>query len=184
VDTQRLVDYTNDCQKRVTAQTGILGTALTVTVPSGTGGLLLPTNLVQLYSVKSGVDEVPAIAARDYVRSVSLGSSVPATQCHAVIGRTLYLLPSPSVDTDVTLIYAKRSDDIDSGTQLEVSGEYERACERLVGAYILLDDGQPELAARSLADYDADIARLRLRAQRRGIGIGTQRIRLRGTLRP
>lgn len=183
MDTQRVVDYTNDCQKRVTAQTGILETAASLVVPAGPGGVALPAVVVSLYSVKSGTDEVARLTARDYVQLVSQASSVPATICYTLLGRTLYLLPAPSVDTTLTIIYAKRSDEITSGSQLEVTGEYERVVERLVGAYALLDDGQPELAAHALADYDADIARLRLRAQRRGTGIGTQRIRLRGVLR-
>lgn len=184
MDTQRLVDYTNDCQKRVTAQTGILETVGQVTVPPGAGGVILPAAVVSIYSVRNGSDEVSGIHFRDYAQQISRGVSIPNRQVYTLLGRTLYLLPSPSVAQTLTLIYSKRSDDIDSGRQLEVTGEYERVVERLVGAYTLLDDGQPELAARALADYDADIARIRLRAQRRGTGIGSQRIRLRGTLRP
>lgn len=184
MDTQQQVDYTNDCQQRVSAQTGVLETSAPLTVPAGTAGVQLPDEVVALYAVASGADELPRLSAVDYLRYRSASLSLANVVAWTLIGRTLYLLPNPSAATVLTLIYAKRSATIDSGSSLEVVGEYARVVERLVGSYALLDDGQPELAARALADYDADLQRLRLRAVRRGTGLGSTRIRLPGRLRP
>jgi hypothetical protein len=179
VDLQREVDYTNQAQMRVTADTGILEEVASLTVPAG-AGVLLPAVVIRLRSVVQGAVELPRRSPRDYLASLSANWTAPAIISYTIIGRTLYLTPSPSLDTDLVITYTRRSAETSSDDSLEVSGEYARVCERLVGAYALLDDGQPELAAQALSDYDADVQRLRLRAQRRGRGISSSRIRLGG----
>ena len=169
----------NDCQHRLTAETGILEARGTITVPAGDAGALLDPVIVSLAAVVQGDTPLARISPKDYL-SIRSGGDGPVPVCYAVVGRTLYLTPTPSVDTILSLLYAARSGEFNSSTNLEVTGEYARVTERLVGAYTLLDDGQPELAARALADYQADVQRLRLRARRRGVSLGSRMIRLRG----
>jgi hypothetical protein len=177
---QREVDLINDCQRRVTAETGILQEAASLVVPAGTAGAPLDAVVVTLLAVTLGSREVSYQRASDYLRARSGGYAFqPADPTYTLIGRTLYLSPDPSQDTTLTLTYTKRSGDIDETQQLEVSRGYERAVELLVAAYALQDDGQPELAQQGLVDYQAEAQRLRLHAQRRAVANTTRRIGLR-----
>ncbi len=177
---QRHVDLTSDCQRRVAAETGILQSAAMLVVPAGTAGVQLDPVVVRLLAVTTGNVEVLPMRAADYLRDRSGGFAFEPTQAaYALIGRTLYLSPDPSVDTTLTIVYTQRTVDLDETLTLELTGGYARLCEQLVGAYALLDDGQPELAAQGLADYQAELQRLRLHAQRVGVGVASRRIGMR-----
>jgi hypothetical protein len=179
MNTQRKVDLTNDAQRRVSADTGILQEIAVITVPAGTSGVQLDPAVVRLLSVSNGLDQVQPQRAADYLEARSGGYAFqPSTPAYALVGRTFYLSPDPSLDTDLTITYAKRSGDLDETLTLEVSGGYARAVEMIVAAYALQDDGQPELANQALADYRAEVQRLQLHAQRRSSGITTRRIPL------
>jgi hypothetical protein len=182
VDTQRQVDYTNDAQRRVTAESEILVTTLSLTVPAGDVGGLLDPSVVRVLAAFNGTTEQVRMTPGGYIRARSGGDalSTDTDALYTIIGRHLYLLPVPTADTVLTLICSIRSHDYTSAAALEVGGEYARVVERLAAAYALLDDGQPELAQQAMADYEADMQRLRLRAKRRATSIGTTRIRRRG----
>jgi hypothetical protein len=179
MSTQRTVDHTNDAQRRVTADTEILQGSATLTVPAGSSGVVLDPVVVRLLSVTLGVERVIYQRSSDYLEARSGGYAFqPSAPAYTLLGRTLYLTPDPSADTDLSIVYTKRSGDLDETLTLEVSGGYARAVEMIVAAYALADDGQPELAQQALADYAAESQRLRLHAQRRGVSTSTRTIGL------
>ena len=89
----------------------------------------------------------------------------------ASVGRTLYLYPTSATAATLTAFYSYRPATIDTGSTFELLGTAERLIERLVSAYVLMDDGQPELSQAELAAYMIDAGRVK-RRDRRSIGHG------------
>lgn len=176
--TQQDVDYVNDCQRRVCADTGVLEKRATLVVPAAAVSVALPTDARQILAIFDGQTRLPSINPVEYMRSTTGAAVRSSARAWCVIGRTLYLTPTAPEDHTLTLFYAQRPADATSATTLEVTGEFERLVERLVGASVLLDDGQPELAQNELSAYDRDVARLRYRAVARTGQPG--RVQLRG----
>lgn len=162
--TQQQVEYIDQAQKRITADGRMLVKKTTLTT-ANLASVTLPADLVELKALLFGGTPAEPISTGDYLSFLTGDlSTATVTQSviqYAIIGRTLYFWGTPVVDA--TIVYVYRSATIDSSSTFQVTGEWERLMERLVGANILLDDGQPELALAELEQYAIDTTRLRRR---------------------
>ena len=156
--TQLDVDYTNEAQMRVAAQTLLLEKKAVVTVPSGSRTVAIADDIVRITAAFAGTTRLESMTTDEMICELSAvyETNVSSTPMWALIGRTFYLTPAPSTDYRVTIIYAARPAAYESDQPLEVQGEAENLVERLVAAYRLIDDGQPERGAAELHSYEED----------------------------
>ena len=164
VVTQDSIDHINAAQIRTAADTGLLQKRATVTVPAGSPSVALPAELVEIQGVFSGTDELRCIPTVDYMRLVT-GTSTQLTggtlnTSFIVVSHSLYVWPTPAVDLDLSVYYTYRPALVTDQSTLELQGGAERLIERLASAYLLLDDGQPELGQTELGNYQKDATRL------------------------
>lgn len=178
---QQELDYMNAAQKRLSADLRILEKRTTLTIPATVGTSVLPDEVIELTALY--LDEMPLVpmTREQYLEladDAGTGTSISDLLMYAVIGRTLYFWPKPITATTLTAIYSYRAATMDSADEFELTGEAERVLERLVAAFKLMDDGQPELAQTELANYQEDVLRIRARFIR---GMGeVERMRLPG----
>lgn len=181
ITTQVELDYANAAQQRVCADTRVLKKKATFTLNAGANTISLPEEVLRIEALSVGGVLVEPIGRVDYMRLASgaqtVGSGTQLFFC--VIGRTLYFYPAnTAAQRTLDTIYSYRAAPMDSNTQFELVGSAERLIERVASAYVLLDDGQPELGQQELSAYMADAVKLRHR-QRRGTGTGN-RMRIAG----
>lgn len=173
ITTQSEVDYIQSAQYRVASDTRVLKKKAPLTLLAGATSLTLPAEVIRLEGLFNGSDPVVPVRVVEYLQTVS--ASVAGwsgdLMIFAVIGRSVYLHPTPSADLTLTAYYSYRPAAITSASSLELSGQAERLVERLAGAYLLVDDGQPELGQEELAAYYKDAGRLRHQT-RRSEGMG------------
>lgn len=169
VITQESIDYINQANKRVAADTRILKKRVSSTQTASVSSVALDAEVVRIEAVYVGSTKLQLIGIPTYLETISQSETTMTanTLSYTVIGRTLYFWPSLSVGDVLTLIYSYRPSDITSTTTFTLTGMAERLVERLSSAYFLLDDGQPELAQRELSDYLTDMTRLKRRDGRR-----------------
>ncbi len=164
VITQETIDYINAAQQRVASDTGLLQKRATVTIPAGTASVALPAEVVEVQGVFSGDSAVSVIPVIDYMRlatgDATTISDISTNTFFIVISRTLYIWPTGASATDLSVYYTYRPAAVTSETNLELSGGAKRLVERLASAYILFDDGQPELGQTELGSYQKDATRL------------------------
>jgi len=156
--TQIDVDYVNEAQMRVCADTLLLEKKTTFTIPANQRSASLPTDVVRVYAVYQGAFRLDQLMVDEMVceTSAAYETNVSQRSVWAVIGDQFTVTPIPKTDLSVTIIYAARSAPYQSDSELEVTDEAENLVERLVSSYKLQDDGQPERAAAELQSYESD----------------------------
>lgn len=173
-DAQFVLDYQNDAQHRVAADT--LALMRTATLATSTSGVIdLPSDVIRLVEVSVDGSTVTRYDRADDFLDVAAGHVAAVWPRYAVVGRTLYLHPATVQSVRVT--YYARPNPARSSIELEVSGEYDDLVKRLMDASKTLDRCEPEMSMYLLAEYDADAARLRAVSQGAGTS-GSTRIRL------
>jgi hypothetical protein len=168
--TQLDVDYVNEAQKRVCADTLLLEKKANLTFTPGNRTSLLAEDVIRITAAYAGVSRLDMVTTDEMVceTSATNETNVSETPRWAVIGGSFYLTQIPTQTYTVTIIYTARSADYESDVPLEVTGEAENLVERLAAAYKLLDDGQPERSAAELQTYETDVRLYRRLARSRG----------------
>ena len=164
VVTQNSIDHINAAQIRAAADTGLLQKRATVTIPAGSPSAVLPAELVEIQGVFIGSDELRCIPTVDYMR-LTTGTDTILTggtlnTSFIVASHSIYVWPTPGADLDLSVYYTYRPAIVDDQSTLELQGTAKRLVERLASAYLLLDDGQPELGQTELGSYEKDANRL------------------------
>jgi hypothetical protein len=173
-DAQFVLDYQNDAQQRVAADTlALMRFATLTTLPSGVADL--PSDLVRLVEVSIDGGTVTRYDRVDEFLDVAAGHTTAVWPRYAVVGHLLYLHPAGVQSVHVT--YYARPQPARSSVELEVAGEYDDLVKRLMDASKTLDRCEPEMSMYLLSEYDADAARLRAVSQGAGTS-GSTRIRL------
>jgi hypothetical protein len=163
---QDAVDYSNQAQFRVVADTLCITKSLTLSTVADQQLYELPADVISLITVLDGPNGALPYISPGEALVLSTRSNVVDFQGPRffTIGRLIGIYPVPTSVYSYTLWYSARPTPLTSATELEVVGDFERAVERLVQAMKLEDDGQPELAAEEKANYQLDLARLRREA--------------------
>lgn len=161
---QSEIDYVQAAQQRAAADTGLLEKRATVTVLAGDTSVVLPDEVLQIEAVYNGATALQLIPTVEYMR-LATGtpitiSDTPLYNYFVVVARTLYVWPSSGQDIELTLYYSFRPAAITSSSTFELTGSAKRLVERLASAYMLFDDGQPELGQQELVAYQTDAKRL------------------------
>ena len=166
IPTQGDLNYINYCQMRATADLRVVEVKTTLTASAATNTVALPDDVVRVTGLFINGLALTRMQEQDYLRLSSSSLTTADTGAailYLILGRTLYIWPKPDSTTTVDIFYSKRSQQIDSSADLDVTGEAERLVERLVAAYKLIDDGQPELGQAELAMYLRDVVKIRRR---------------------
>jgi hypothetical protein len=163
---QETVDYANEAQMRVVADTRILIKKTTIAVTNGTPEYALPSDVIVLRSL-TGADgrEVRWLSPLD-VLSLKSGPFDPTMGGFYTTGATLGFYPTPTISGTYTAFYEARPQPFTSSSDFEVTGDAELLVDRLVSQMKLSDDGQPELANSELAFYLVEMPRVRGRLRR------------------
>jgi len=163
---QDALDYSNEAQYRVCADTRVLRKRTTLAIVSGTQTYSLPNDVIALLAVLDPEGEpVPFLTLDDALAGLTAPTDL-ATTAYYMIGTSLGVLPMPTAAVTWTLYYEARPAPLTSASPFELDGDYELLIDRLVQAMKLADDGQPELAAEEQGFYDIDRNRLRRRDAR------------------
>lgn len=164
------IDYMNEAQYRVAADTLCLEKQATLTIPAGETNVSLPDDVITIRSLVQGTTLLNEITTRDIVTLQSAVSLVDVSDrtSYALVGRTLHVTPAPSQPLVLSIIYTARPAPYQSNHDLETLGESKVLVERLVAAMRLQDDGQPERAASELYGYSKDARRQRLQGATTG----------------
>lgn len=166
INVQETLDYSNQAQYRVVADTRCLTKSYTLTTVAGQQLYDLPSDVLDILAVLDGAQgslgyvDVPTALAASSLTDTALLAGVRVF----VVGRKIGLLPEPDAVHSYVVWYHARPAALTSEDEFEVTGDFERALERLVQAMKLEDDGQPELAAAEKLEYASDLARLRQQA--------------------
>ena len=167
ITTQIELDYVQAANQRVSSDTLVLTKKTTLNLAADASTLALPPELIRLEALYIGSKTVPEVSAVDYMRLVTGAVLNGSELAFATVGRTLYVYPTSAQAVELTVFYSYRPAPIDSGSTFELTGVAERLVERLVSAYVLMDDGQPELSQAELAAYMIDAGRVKRRDRRR-----------------
>ena len=184
--TQIEVDYMQAACQRVAADTMLLEKRAVVTIPVGETSVTLPAEVISISAVFNGNQPLTLLPTVEYMR-LTTGSPItisdqPLRAFFVVVSRTLYIWPTVSGESvDLTLFYTYRPADITSTSTFEFVGYAKRLIERLTSAYILFDDGQPELGQQELVAYQTDAKRVARR--NRGAQGGGGRLQVAGRRR-
>jgi hypothetical protein len=163
---QDTVDYANEAQMRVVADTRILIKRTTLNVTAGTAEYPLASDVIMLRSlIDANGSEVTNLSMFD-VLSLKSGPLDPTSAGFYTIGQTIGFYPTPAVDGAYTVFYEARPAPFTSSSSFEVTGDAERLIDQLVAQMKLADDGQPELANNELAFYLVEMPRIRGRRRR------------------
>ncbi len=168
--TQIEVDYMQAACQRVAADTMLLEKRAVVTIPVGETSVTLPAEVISVEAVFNGNQPLTLIPTVEYMR-LATGANVaiseaPLRAFFVIVARTLYVWPTVSGESvDLTLFYKYRPADISSTATFEFVGNAKRLIERLASAYVLFDDGQPELGQAELVSYQTDAKRLSHRSR-------------------
>jgi len=177
---QEQVDYVNDAQKRVSGETFCYELRADFPLTGGVHEYLLPPELSYLISIFNGDQPLDELAVDDLV--ATLGGPGPGNyvgpQGYALVGTTLYVLPTPSEAQTLTLIYYAYSPDFNSPDELVIEHSCVMAMEHLIEAYLLLDNGETEMGVNCLTLAETDM--MRVRRSERGRGGHPDRMRVVG----
>ncbi len=166
MSTQSDINYGDDAQRRVAADTLTYQKKATLVVPD-TGFVSLPTDLIVIDGIyKDETTELDYATSDDLLAFLSSGSTQSPSNavCASIVGRTLYVFPTPSEDLTLTLVYRARPVVWQSNHDFVLSGPYETLIDQLVQADLLLDNGQTTVAQAMLAQYDQTAGVMRRRA--------------------
>lgn len=175
LDAQWTLDYADSAQKQIAALTLSIEERTTIEVTTS-GVADLPANVLQVEALYVGTERLPRITTDDMLGFLTGGTGAwVGESSFVIVGRELHVLPVPSETVELTMIARVRPADMTIGDQFQLTGEQKDLTQRLVGAMILLDDGEPEVAVEQLQIVLQDAQRLRV-AQTRRSG-GPKRIR-------
>lgn len=147
MNSQDDLDYTNNAQMRVCADALLLHAQTTLTMLAGENFVTLPDDLIRMTGISVSAMPLPVVPRDRAIMLQSLPeNAVVGDQGHYLLGRTLYLSPTPIQDTTITIAYIRRPAQMQSDDQLEISGQAEEAVRLRVLADTLTDDGQDEMA--------------------------------------
>jgi len=162
---QDAVDYSNQAQYRVVADTRCLTATLDLVTVPGQQLYEMPSLVIDLITILDGANALPYVSPHD---GLTMASRVDVVDLGGprffTVGRLLGIYPTPTEVHTYTVWYHTRPAALTSDAELEVTGDFELAVERLVQAMKLEDDGQPELAAEEKANYLLDLTHLRRQA--------------------
>lgn len=172
---QDALDYSNDAQIRVSADTRLLRKRGTISVVAGVQSYTVPDDVIEILAVYDGQTSIPPIIADDALELISAdgATSTQGLVCYALETRKLGFLPTPTEDFTADILYIARTEALTSDDEFELEGSFETLIEHLTLSTRLDDDGQPELATYEYQFYLAEVARLRrqrLPQQRRRLG--------------
>jgi hypothetical protein len=168
------LDYLDDAQKRVSAETLAIQREVSFPLVANAGytadqaaadlgwsqGFLLPDDLVYLRGIFNATTPLEELTAAELLGTISGSStSYVGPQGYLVVGRFLHVIPTPPAGTTLTLTYWARANDLPDTLVLELTGQEARLTEDLVQAYTYLDGGQPEVGVSELSRVEIDMAR-------------------------
>lgn len=148
---------------RVAVETRALSKRADLPLSQGVGEYQMSGDVVKILAVlDSGGNPLAPIQTDDALSIISSGDPFGNVQgYYSLVPGVIGLLPTPSGDGSVTIYYQARPAVLDSDDEFELTGEYENLIEKLMLAYRLDDDGQPELAQEHQSYYLTDMGRLR-----------------------
>lgn len=162
---QDALDYSNEAQHRICADTRVLRKRTTLALVAGIQTYTLPNDVIELLAVIDGEDQLPYLTPDEALAAITAPQTFVA-RSYYTISTSLGILPTPTQAGVLTLFYEARPVPLTSVSPFELEGDYELLIDRLVQAMKLLDDGQPELAAEEQGYYDLELIRLRRRDAR------------------
>jgi hypothetical protein len=163
---QDTVDYANEAQIRVAADTRILIKKTTINVTAGTAEYALPSDVIVLRSLTDETGREVAFLSPLDAMSLKSGPFDPAVVGFYTIAATIGFYPTPTIAGSYTAFYEARPAPFTSSSDFELTGDAERLVDRLVAQMKLADDGQPELANLELGFYQVEMPRVRGRRRR------------------
>lgn len=162
---QDALDYSNEAQYRICADTRVLRKKRTLALAAGVSSYALADDVLTVLAVLHGQDALPYLTPDEALRGLTNPPTLGELSYYT-IGTDIGFLPVPTEAATLTLFYEARPVPLDSTSSFELEGDYELLIDRLVQAMKLLDDGQPELAAEEQSYYDLELIRLRRRDAR------------------
>lgn len=179
VSIQRQVDYVNVAQRRIAGETFCLETRATFPLVSGTYEYQLPADVSYLLAIYNGTDALNSYTLEDIMPALSAGpENFIGPQGYALVGLTLYIVPTPAENMELDILYYAYSGDFTSDDELEITHGCVMAMEHLVEGYLLLDSGETEMGVNCIALAELDM--LRVRRSMRGRGGHPARLRILG----
>ncbi len=160
---QEQVDYVESCQQRVAADTVVREAKTTLALTAGDFTYDLPADLIELegiYNDTVALDDL-TISELMAVLSGTGASNYLGPQGYAVVGRTLYVLPTPAAADTLTLVYVQRPPAFDSQAELELDGAEREILEALLDGNVVFDRGETEVGSAALARYMVEAQRRR-----------------------
>jgi hypothetical protein len=98
--------WINDAQREIATTAGLLETQATQTV--NTQSVALPLNLLALHAVSLNGQPIEQVSFHEGQNLAGLSAeSAVAPQSYWTFGRTIFLWPAPSGDTELTLFYTR-----------------------------------------------------------------------------
>jgi hypothetical protein len=183
VSIQRQVDYVNVTQRRVSGETFCLETRETFPLVAGTYQYQLPASVSYLLGIYNGADPLVSYTIDEIMPALSgTPENFIGAPGYALVGLTLYIVPTPSEDANLEILYYAYSDEFDSDDDLEITHGCVMAMEHLVEAYMLLDSGETEMGVNCVALAETDMARARRSMRGRGGHPSRMRIGRRGSI--
>lgn len=182
VSFQRQVDYVNVAQRRIAGETFCLEMRDTLPLESGVGVYQLPANVAYLLAIYNGEEPLVSYTVDDIMPSLagSGGENFVGPQGYALVGLTLYIVPTPVAADELDILFYAYTGDFASDEDIELTHACAIALDHLIEAYLLLDSGETEVGVNCMTLAETDMARLR-RAQR-GRGGHPGRMRLPGRI--
>jgi hypothetical protein len=163
---QDALDYSNEAQYRICADTRVLRKKRTLTLIAGVQTYRLAEDVLVVLAVLHGQDvPLPFLTPDEAMKALTNPSTFGALSYYT-IGEDIGFVPVPAEAATLTLYYEARPAPLTSDSAFELQGDYELLIDRLVQAMKLADDGQPELAAEEQSYYDLELIRLRRRDAR------------------
>lgn len=149
MSTQSQINYVDDAQRRVAADTLCYQKKQEIIIPT-TGIALLDPEVIRIEGLYDGAEQY-AQASTDDLLSFLSGSQQAshATRIYSLVGRSLYVWPAPTTSLRLTAIYKARPPIADSDQALTLSGQFEHLVDHLAQAMILLDSVRPTSPART-----------------------------------
>lgn len=155
-----ILDHRNNAQYRTCADARLLIKTTTIDVTAGTASYDLPDDVISLRAVNVDATQVPNMLVNNALAFES-DTRAGSGSFFYLLGRTLNLLPAPSEDTTLTLLYLGRPEPLTSADEFELSGDPETVFELRILADSLMDDRQDELSQEYELMYAEGVRRLR-----------------------
>lgn len=157
---QDALDYSNDAQFRVAADTRYLRDKQDIQVVAGTQVYDIPSDVIEILAVYNGKTIIPPIISDSALEIISGSISTSQLVCFTVETQRLGFLPTPTEDFTATLYYIARPEPLTSGDEFTFEGSFETLIEHLALHSRLDDDGQPELATYEFQFYTTEQQKL------------------------